>query len=50
MAQGVNSSYNSSDVNEHDKVKTSIEGEVDKEPGGNVYARTQSPRFMQYNA
>ena len=50
MTKEVGSSYNSPDVNIHDKVKTSIEGEVDEEPGGNVSARSRSPRFRQTSA
>ena len=50
MTKEVGSSYNSPDVNMHDKVKTLVEGEVDEEPGGNVSARSRSLRFGQSNA
>ena len=50
MTKDVGSSYNSPDVNKHDRVKTSDEGEVDKEPGGNVSARSRSLRFRQSKA
>ena len=50
MTKDVGSSYNSPDVNKHDRVKTSDEGEVDKEPGGNVSASRCSPRFGHTNA
>ena len=51
MAKDVGSFYNSPDVNKHDRVKTSVEleGEVDKEPGGNVSARSCSIRFRPFN-
>ena len=41
------SSYNSPVVKMQDKVKTSLEGEVDEEPGGNVTTRSRSLRFRQ---
>ena len=50
MAKCVGSSYNSPDVNKHDSVKTSVEGEIDEEPGGNVSARSCRPRFRLSNA
>ena len=50
MAQGVGSSYNSPDVNKHDRVKTSVEGEVEEEPGRNVSARSCIPSFRQSKA
>ena len=50
MTKGVGSSYNSPDVNKQDRAKTSVEGEVDEEPGGNVSARSRSPRFRPNNA
>ena len=50
MTKEVGSSYNSPDVNMHDKVKTLVEGEVDEEPGGNVSARSRSLRFRQSKA
>ena len=50
MVKDVSSSYNSPDVNNHDRFKTSVEGEVEEEPGGNVSARSRSPRFRQSKA
>ena len=44
MAPSVSSSYNSPDVKKQDEVAKQ-DGEVDKEPGGNVAARRRSPRF-----
>jgi hypothetical protein len=40
-AKDAGSSYNSPVFNKHDRVKTSVEGEVDKEPEGNVSARRE---------
>ena len=47
MTKEVGSSYNSPNVNIHDRVKISVEGEVDDEPGGNVSARSRRLRFRQ---
>ena len=44
------STSNSPHVNKHDKVKTSVEGEVDEEPGRNVTAISRSPGFRQSKA
>ena len=44
ITEDVGSSNNYPDVNKHDKIKTSVEGEVNKEPGENVSMRTRSPR------
>ena len=50
MTKDVGSSFNSPDVNKHDRVKTTVEGEVDEEPGGNVSARSRSPQFRHSKA
>ena len=50
MMEEVGSSYNSPDVNNHDKVKTSVEGEVDEEPGGNVSTRSRRSSFRRSKA
>ena len=50
MTEGVGSSYNFPDVNKHYSLKTSVEGEVDEEPGGNVSARSRSSEFRQTQA
>ena len=50
MTKDVGSSYNSPDVNKNDRVKTSVEWGVYEEPGGNVSARSRSPRFRQSKA
>ena len=47
MTKEVGSSHNSPNVNIKDKVKTSIEGEVDDEPGGNISTRSRRLRFGQ---
>ena len=49
MTKEVGSSYNSPDVNKPDRVKTSLDGGVDEEPGGNVSARSRSLRFRPSN-
>ena len=46
-ANDVGSSYNHPDANKPDEVKTSLDGRVDEEPGGNVSARSRSLRFRQ---
>ena len=48
MPQDVSSSYNSPDQ-QQDEV-AALEGEVVKEPGGNVVASRRSPRFGHTNA
>ena len=45
MTPSVSSSYNSPDAKKQDEVASLQEGEVDKEPGGNVSASRRSPRF-----
>ena len=45
IAPIVSSSYNSPDAKKQDEVAALQEGEVDKEPGGNVSASRRSPRF-----
>ena len=50
MTKEVGSSYNSPNINKHDRVKISVEGEVDDEPGGNVSARSRKLRFRQSKA
>ena len=50
MMEDVGSSINSPEVNKHVKVKTLVEEEVDKEPGGNVSIRSRSPRFRHSKA
>ena len=50
MTKEVGSSYNSPNFNMHDRVKISVEGEVDDEPGGNVSARSRRLRFRQTKA
>ena len=50
MTKEIGSSCNSPNVNIQDKVKNSIEGEVDDEPGGNVSARSRRLRFRQSKA
>ena len=50
MTKEVGSSYNSPNVNINDRVKISVEGEVDDEPGGNVSARSHRLRFRQTKA
>ena len=49
-ANHVGSSYNPHDFNKPDRVKTSLDGGVGEEPGGNVSARSRSLRFRPFNA
>ena len=49
-AKDVGSSCNPADVNNRERVKTSVDGGVDEEPGGNVSARSRSLGFRQSRA
>ena len=50
MTRDVGSSYKFSEVNMQNFVKTSIEGEFDDEPWGNVSERSRSLRFRHSKA